>query len=111
MSGYLKDDIQEGVSGLQTWRAVIKETATALDQQVRVLLPDFDPLLLWGPCKWMPRVHRTVFNFGPPVGTEEVTQLLYPQIDDYALTIFDNVKELWIVAWWPAAYGGIYGYS
>lgn len=70
--------------GREVWYGIINTTVTEFDQRVRVIIPEFDEHLWWGPCRWQSRDATT-----------------FPQKGDECLVIFDNRREPWIIAWWP----------
>lgn len=55
-----------------------------INDLIPVTIPDFDPDLQWGPCRWQSR---------------DATSL--PAQGDPCLIAFDNRRDPWIVAWWP----------
>ena len=67
------------------WHAVVATSATDVADTVSVIIPAWDDLQTWGPCRWMPRGDS----------------LTFPQKGDKALIIFDDDRYPWIVAWWP----------
>ena len=50
----------------------------------QVILPEFDPALVWGPCRWQAR-----------------NDIDLPHKGDTCLVAFSNRREPWIIAWWP----------
>lgn len=73
---------QESIVG--NWYAVVAKTVTDLSESVYVVIPDFDPDLQFGPCRWQSR---------------DATSL--PARGDEALVVFDNKRRPWVIAWWP----------
>ena len=67
------------------WRAVVSTSALQLSDEVEVIIPAFDDVLSWGPCRWTPRGDLTT----------------YPQKGDECIVVFDDLKFVWIVCWWP----------
>jgi hypothetical protein len=55
-----------------------------LNDLIPVVIPEFDPTLTWGPCRWQSRDGTTL-----------------PAAGDECLVVFDNRRQPWIVAWWP----------
>jgi hypothetical protein len=70
--------------GRMVWYGRIHRDITEFDQRVKVIIPEFDPLLWWGPCRWQSRDATT-----------------FPANGDECLLIFDNRRQPWVVAWWP----------
>lgn len=68
----------------RSWFGVISKSALDFTHLIKVIIPEFDPTLEWGPCRWQSR---------------DATSL--PQAGDQALVIFDNRRQPWIAAWWP----------
>jgi hypothetical protein len=66
------------------WYGTVAETVTALDDDLLVILPDFDPRHLWGPCKWQSR-----------------DAVSLPSKGDECVVAFDNRNNPWVLAWWP----------
>ena len=66
------------------WYGVVSKDINDLADEVTVTIPDFDPKLEWGPCKWQARDADTL-----------------PQKNDKCLIAFDNRREPWVIAWWP----------
>lgn len=69
---------------LTAWRGVVAKTAADFTTLLPVVLPDYDPTLTWGPCRWQAR---------------DATSL--PAKGDECLVVFDNQRRPWIIAWWP----------
>ena len=74
------------VEHFRAWIGVFAEDVNNEQDMAYVILHDFDPGLRWGPCRWMPR------------GSSAADM---PQKGDQVLVVFDNYKDLWVVAWWP----------
>lgn len=70
--------------GRVAWYGKVARSATDLSDLIPVILPEFDPTLEWGPCRWQSR---------------DLTSL--PAKGDECLVIFDNHRNPWIVSWWP----------
>lgn len=64
--------------------AIIGATATDMADLLPVIIPEFDPHLLWGPCRWQSRDAISLPAKGNP-----------------CLVMFDNRRDPWIVVWWP----------
>jgi hypothetical protein len=79
-----RDLVEAPAEGRTSWYAKITQGATDLTDLVRIVIPEFDPELEWGPCRWQSR---------------DSTSL--PAAGDEALVVFDNRRNPWIVAWWP----------
>ena len=72
-------------SDSRLWSGVVLETATGLEQRVRVSIPSADnERHVHGPCRWMPRGD------------------LFPSAGDPCLVVFDDDGEAWIPAWVPS---------
>lgn len=67
------------------WFAVVATNADDITDEVEVIIPAFDPVLRWGPCRWTPRGDQVTF----------------PQRGDECLIVFDNRNIPWITCWWP----------
>lgn len=63
---------------------LLAATATDFAELLPVTLPDFDPTLQWGPCRWQARDDHSM-----------------PRRGDRCLVIFDNRNNPVIVMWWP----------
>lgn len=72
----------------QAFDAIVAEDRTDLDP-VRVVVPEFDRTLGFGPATWRPVVR--------PDG------LYYPKKGDRAVILRPNPESLWIVSWQPTA--------
>lgn len=68
----------------QVWKGLIAQNAASLTNKLYVTIPDLDPTLRVGPCRWQSR-----------------DAVSLPVRGDRCLVIFDNDREPWIVAWWP----------
>lgn len=79
-----RDLKEEAAEGRLIWRGTIALTATDFTTLLPVILPDYDEVLQWGPCRWQSR---------------DATSL--PALGDECLVMFDNLRRPWIVAWWP----------
>jgi len=104
----LRTMIPERVEGVHLWQAVIAETATTVDQKIKVMIPAFDATLLWGPCKWAPRFEPQTVNVaesGESAHNIVVPKFVMPIVGDQAMVCLDNTKEVWIIMWWPLIYG------
>jgi hypothetical protein len=87
------------------WQGLIAQAPTTLDERVYVTLPDFEPLLRFGPCRWMPRLQTATVNVAEgaeAAHTIEVAQAMWPAKGDLCLICFDNQGEPWVAAWWPS---------
>lgn len=82
--GNVKDALGERIEGNKEWYGEIASTPTSQTQRVFVVIPDFSPILRWGPCRWQAR--------------DDVSM---PAKGDPCLVLFDNRREPWVVAWWP----------
>lgn len=76
--------ITQPPEGRLVWRGVVAKSAGDLTTLVPVIIPEYDEKLEWGPCRWQSR---------------DATSL--PVKGDSCLVIFDNLRQPWIVAWWP----------
>ena len=65
-----------------TWRGVIAKDAEDENEELPVILPDWDPDLQWGPCEW---------TFKDNVNL--------PKRGDDCLVVFDNNHKPWIASW------------
>ena len=70
------------------WYGFVAENAVDHVTPVPVIIPEFDEHLQWGPCRWQARDGQL------------------PSQGDACVLAFDNRRELWVVAWWPATYTG-----
>lgn len=82
--GSLFDTLDKRTEGRQVWYANIAVAPTDQNELVEVIIPEFDPHLKWGPCRWQARSDTAL-----------------PAVGDSCLVIFDNRREGWVVAWWP----------
>lgn len=82
--GDMRDSIPDNIEGNRVFYAEFSADVADLADLAGVIIPDFDPSLVWGPCKWQSR---------------DATSL--PAKGDLALVIIDNRRNPWIVAWWP----------
>lgn len=57
---------QRGVSRGGIWRAKIAKGPLDLDDLVEVTIPDFDPKLRFGRCRWEPRAAAHAHTYSPP---------------------------------------------
>ncbi len=63
-----------------TWYGyVVKPLPVLLSTELWVVIPDIDPTLKWGPCRWLGHAL-------PDEGTE-------------ALVLFDNRQNPWVIIW------------
>lgn len=72
-----------GSQRVGAYRAQIATSPADLGTKLYVTIPNFDPKLRFGPCRWMPR------------------GATLPTRGDQALVEFDDNGEAWVVAWWP----------
>lgn len=63
---------------------IIAATLTDFAQLAPVILPEYDPDLVWGPCRWQSRNDTD-----------------FPAKGDECLVVFSNRREPWISVWWP----------
>lgn len=63
---------------------IIAAPAGDFNTFVPVIIPEFDPNLQWGPCRWQSR-----------------DEISLPAKGDECLVVWDSRREPWIVAWWP----------
>lgn len=63
----------------QWFAQVVAPLPATLGTEVYVVIPDIDPHIKWGPCRW-------VGHALPGVGAD-------------ALVIFDNRQHLWVMVW------------
>lgn len=80
----LYDTLPKRLEGRQIWFARVATNPNDQNILVEVVIPDFDPHLRWGPCRWQARSDTAL-----------------PARGDECLVVFDNRREPWIVAWWP----------
>ena len=80
----LRDILPERLDGRLLWYGTVAKTCTDITQAIPVIIPEFDPMLEWGPCLWQSR---------------DATSL--PAKGDRCLVAFDNRRNPWVVAWWP----------
>ena len=79
-----RDHLPDVPEGRIVWYATIAKDATDLSDLLPVVIPEYDPALEWGPCRWQARDAVSLPNKG-----------------DRCLVIFDNRNQPWITAWWP----------
>lgn len=79
-----RDLMPEKEEGRIIWTGVVAATAVDFTTLVPVTLPDYDPTLQWGPCRWQSR-----------------DAVSLPRKGDDCLVVFDNKNDPWIIAWWP----------
>jgi hypothetical protein len=87
------------------YAGTIAETAALVTDQVPVLLDAFDPMLQFGPCRWMPRLEPQVIDVAQGAEATDnftVARLVLPARGDRCLVGFDDQQVPWILAWWPA---------
>lgn len=84
MSEVFYDLPSKAALGQGAWHATIASNPNDLSEKVMVIIPDFDPQLQWGPCRWQSRDDVSLPNRGDP-----------------CLVILDNDREPWVVCWWP----------
>lgn len=110
----IRRDLPPVYQGIHLWQATVYDDADSLEKRVRVVIPVFDPTLLWGPCPWMPRYFELSVKVSEgadthgdtePTHYEEIPQYFYPKKGDYALVALDNIRAPWIIVWWPKDYG------
>ena len=80
----LYDDLEPVRHLGKIWRGSFARNVASLSARAYVILPDMDPSLQIGPCRWQSR-----------------DAVSLPVRGDDCLVIFDNDNEPWIVAWWP----------
>jgi len=100
----IREDLPERLHNPGLWGGTIAESALDLTTPVEVLIPQFDLFLRWGPCYWMPRYYQdTVDVAESSEGSHMIDTLiaLFPSRGDKCLIAFDNIKQPWIVVWWP----------
>lgn len=66
------------------WEGFIATNPNDISTKVFVTIPDYDPELRFGPCRWQSRDASTL-----------------PERGDPCLVIMDNNRNIWVVAWWP----------
>lgn len=66
------------------WRGKFADNILNFNDPAYVIIPNLDPNLKIGPCRWQARDSATL----PTRGKD-------------CLVIFDNNNEPWVVAWWP----------
>lgn len=76
----------------EVWRGVISRDVAEISDVAWVIFPLFAADLEWGPCRWQSR---------------DATSL--PAKGDHCLTVMDDYRELWIIAWWPKEFEGAGG--
>jgi hypothetical protein len=90
LSGYAVDRIRDRepdktvLSG--NWSGVIAVGADDMADRVHVTIPDFDPQLRIGPCRWQSRDDTS-----------------HPARGDWCLIAFDQRGEATVISWWPFA--------
>jgi hypothetical protein len=57
---------------------------TDFNKPMYVVLPDFSPTHFWGPAIWQSRDAITL-----------------PEEGNICAVMFDNRRNVWVVAWWP----------
>lgn len=55
-----------------------------LSDKMDVVVPSFDPDLVWRGCRWQARDLVTL-----------------PNVNDLVLVVLDDQTEPWVVCWWP----------
>jgi len=78
------DDLPGREPMARTWAGKVAIAPTSPSGRIWVVLPDLDPHIRVGPCRWQ---------------TRNDTDL--PARGDDCLVIFDNDREPWVVTWWP----------
>jgi hypothetical protein len=68
----------------QPWAGVVAANVVDFTALCPIIIPAFDPNLVWGPYRWQAR---------------DAVEL--PQQGDTCLVIFDDNRDGWVVAWWP----------
>jgi len=64
------------------WRGIIAKTPDDIEEDIPVILPEWDATLKWGPAKWVFKDDQNI-----------------PQEGDECLVVFDNNRVPWITAW------------
>jgi hypothetical protein len=89
------------------WQAVVAADITNIRAPMFVIVPDIDPTLRHGPCRWQVRFEseRTDVSEGAE-SSHLITQskFIYPKKGDLCLLCFDNRLELWVPLYWPHIY-------
>jgi hypothetical protein len=80
----LFDDTEPVRHVAKTWQGVFSRDVADLTNLAYVTIPDMDPHLEIGPCRWQSR-----------------DQVSLPVKGDVCLVIFDNDNAPWIAVWWP----------
>jgi len=79
-----RDLFEEFPDQAPVWYGTFAKDVNDFIDLAPVIIPEFDPHLQWGPCRWQSR---------------DATSL--PRKGDQCLIIFDDRREPWVVAWWP----------
>ena len=66
------------------WSGRVARNVTALTEPMYVILPSFDEVHEFGPCRWQSR--------------DDVS---LPTQGDEVLVLFDEGRQPWIISWWP----------
>jgi len=70
----------------QVWKAKVINAPLNFTAKMDIAIPDMHSDILWEQVRWQARDNMSL-----------------PESGDDALAIFDNNREPWVVAWWPAA--------
>jgi hypothetical protein len=68
----------------ESWQGHFADNVPDFATRAWVIIPDLDPTLRVGPCRWQAR-----------------DAVSLPAKGDACLVIFDNDREPWVVAWSP----------
>ncbi len=89
------------------WQAVVAQDLTSVRQQMFVIVPDIEPTLRHGPCRWQVRFEPEHVDVSEgDESSHKITQskFIYPKKGDMCLLCFDNRLELWVPLYWPTKY-------
>ncbi len=78
------EDTKSEFSLRESWQGRFAKAVPDLASRAYVIIPDLDPTLQIGPCRWQAR-----------------DAVSLPAKGDACLVIFDNDHEPWVVAWSP----------
>lgn len=96
------------------WHGYFAADVRHINDYAKVILPDFNPHLVWEGCRWQPRVAIIIAEevdkgnegitmpdfYASVLNGLPVAKVMSPLRKDTCIVEFDNQRQPWVICWW-----------